>query len=372
MANQIKILIVEDNDDMFQAYEDTATDLNADERKFVLDRKISADQAKDALLSNHFDGAIVDLNLDQHNPGESAGNIVLREIIESHRFPVLIVSGNLGNLDEDIRQKESGFLKFFDREVPNVDIFNYLLKINKTGITHILGGRGQIDKRLGEIFWRHLACDFSNWDAGDRDSERTLLRYTVAHLAEYLDIPNGEDKFYHEAEYYIRPPIRKHISTGDIFERNGMRYILLSPACDVAVRNETGDGVAIINAERVVLAPLIKLNRAEFIEKKILKEAGETTKNREKILEEIIKGQRDKYAFLPGYGDIYPSVVDFQNIYTCTFDEYMSGQRIATVTATFLKDIQSRFSAYYGRQGQPDLDKSKLLREYKTRISPPT
>jgi hypothetical protein len=365
------VLIVEDNDDMYDAYADSAAELSTEKKKIILARESSAEKAQGALLSNNYDGAIIDLNLDQGKPEEASGNIVLKEIVESHRFPVLVVSGNLQNLDEAIRKKKSGFLKFFDRETPNDEIFGHLLKVHETGITRILGGRGQIEQRLGEIFWRHLACDFDSWDAGTRDSERTLLRYTVAHLAEYLDIPNGENRFYHEAEFYIRPPIRKHIATGDIVEHGGVRYIVLSPACDVAVRDEDDKGNPIINADRVVLAPLIRVAREYFLRSGIIAEVDNADR-RKKILEDLIKGQREKYAFLPGYGDIYPAVVDLQNIHSWTLDQFLDANRIATVSGIFLKDIQSRFSSYYGRQGQPDLDKSKLLSEYKAKLTQQT
>jgi CheY-like chemotaxis protein len=369
MSESIRILIVEDNEDMFEAYDDAALELSSEEQSIVLERESSADEAQRLLLSNNYDGAIVDLNLDQGKPEEASGNEVLKRIVESHRFPVLVVSGNLQNLDDSIKAKESSFLKFFVRETSNKTIFEYLLKIHETGITRILGGRGQIEQLLGEIFWRHLACGFDNWDAGDRDSERTLLRYTVAHLAEYLDIPNGEDRFYHEAEFYISPSIREHISTGDVVEFEGERYILLSPACDVAVRGTDHESKPIINADRVLLAPLIRLSRDQFIEHGIIS-ADDNGSTREKKLNEIMKGQREKYIFLPECGDMYAAVVDLQNIYTWEFNKYLDASRKATVSGIFLKDIQSRFSSYYGRQGQPDLEKTKLLRQYKAKISP--
>lgn len=361
MTDAIKILVVEDDSDQWQTYVDAANDTSSEELTIELTRYTSAAEARTGLLSNNFDGAIVDLNLSPDKPEEASGNEVLLQITGAHRFPVLVVSGNLGNLDPRINC--SSFLRTYERDTPNDEIFGYLLKIYSTGITKILGGRGQIEKSLGEIFWRHLAHDFGNWDAGSLDSERTLLRYVVAHLAEYLDIPDGEDNFYHEAEFYVRPPIRKHIATGDIVERDGFRFIVLSPACDVAVRGEDGDGKPVINAERVVLAPLVEVARDRFLERQIIK-AENGKKAVEKVLEKIIKGQRDKYALLPQYGDMYPAIVDLQNLHTLTLDEYLDLNRIATVSGVFLKDIQSRFSAYYGRQGQPELKKDVLLGKY--------
>lgn len=368
MAETVRILVVEDDEDQLEAYSDTADELSTEDIRIELTIRKSAAEAKQDLLSTEFDGGIVDLNLSSGDPSEASGNEVLMEITEKHRFPVLVVSGNLQNLDGRIQQ--SGFLKTFDRDTPNEKIFEYLLKIHATGITRILGGRGLIERHLGEIFWKHLACDFDGWDAGDRDSEKTLLRYAVAHLSEYLDLPSGTaNEYYHEAEFYIIPPIRKYIAAGDIVNKEGDRFIVLSPACDVAVR-DVKDGKPVINAGSIVLAPVHELTREAFIKNGVIKE-DDNAKELKKKLNEIIKAQREKYVLIPEYRNIAAGVVDFQNLITWSLDEYLTAKRLATVTGAFLKDIQSRFAAYYGRQGQPDLDKKDLLKKYKSKLAPP-
>ena len=368
MANQMKIIVVEDNNDMYETYVDTADDLSSEELTIELERKVSAETAREALLSNEFDGAIVDLNLNRSEPKEASGNDIISEIVEKRRFPVFVVSGNLQNLDPALSDNESAFFKAFDRDTENREIFLNLIKVFNTGITRILGGRGRMEEQLDHIFWRHLAKDFDIWANESRDMERNLLRYTVSHLTEYLDIPDGEDRFYHEAEFYIKPPIREYIATGDILELDDKCYINLSPACDIAVRG-VSDGVPDINADKVVLAPLIKVERGEFIKNKLIKDT-DSGRGIKKAIEKIIKGQRDKYIFLPSYSDVHAAIVDLQNICTCSNEEYMKYRRVATVTGFFLKDIQSKFSAYLGRQGQPDLNKDEMIEKYKVHLAP--
>lgn len=363
MNNQLKILVVEDNDDMFENYQDSIEEINHADLTINLERKTSVDGAMAALLSNEFDGAIIDLNLNQESPMETSGNDVLLEIVGKHRFPVLVVSGNIQNITDELRGKESEFLKFHGRETSNEIIFNHFIDIFKTGITKILGGRGLMDKYLGEIFWKHLSHDFRLPLQPNQNPEKILLRYAVSHLAEYLDIPNGEDQFYHEAEVYIKPPIRCHIATGDIVENNNKRYIVLSPACDIAVRS-IENATPEINANQILLAPLIKIDRDSFIEEGIMRETDNSSK-RKKIVEDIIKGKREKFGFLPEHEEMYPAVIDFQNIHTCQFSSFGSYNRLATVSGMFLKDIQSKFSSYVGRQGQPDLNKENLIDRYK-------
>ncbi len=369
MAETVRILVVEDDEDQLQAYSDTADDLSTEDIRIDLIKRQAADKAKQELLSTDFDGAIVDLNLSSGDPREASGNEVLLEIIEKHRFPVLVVSGNPQSLEDPIRDRESAFLKFFRRDTPNNEIFEYILNIQSTGITRILGGRGLIERHLGEIFWKHLACDFDSWDAGDRDAEKTLLRYAVAHLSEYLDLPSGvPNEYYHEAEFYIIPPIRKYIATGDIVLRGNDRFIVLSPSCDVAVRGDEG-GKPVINASSIVLAPVYDISRDVFVQKGIIRE-NDNADRRRKTLDEIIKGQREKYVLIPEYRDIGAGVIDLQNLVAWSLDEFLRADRLATVTGAFLKDIQARFAAYYGRQGQPDLDKKDLLNKYKSKLTP--
>jgi len=80
----------------------------------------------------------------------------------------------------------------------------------------------------------------------------------------------------------------------------------------------------------------------------------------------------DRYHFLPKFDKIESNhVVDFQNVNTIDigtddkpdYDEYLkereklikSYTRIASIASPFLKDLISRYSFYYSRQGQPNL-----------------
>lgn len=370
MPMDINLLIVEDDDGQYETYSDTADEMSQsqDDVKFILTRKKDFISAKDGITSKDFDAAIVDLNLKASNATEASGNDVLNEIIGSLRFPVFVVSGNLNMLDEGIRAKKSSFLQFYSRETANEEIFEHIKKICSTGITRILGGRGMIETRLDSIFWNHLANDLDIWINKGISVEKALLRYAVSHLSEYLDMSTGESDYYEEAEFYIKPPIREHISTGDIIEKEGTRYIVLSPPCDVAVRSISQDEVPVINASRITIAKLIEVNRNKFVEAGILKPtvANKDAKNR---LEKIIKAQEDKYIFIPEYFPLNASVIDLQNLYSIKFSEYGDFIRLATVASPFLKDIQSRFSSYYARQGQPDLDKESLLDKHKDSLN---
>jgi len=364
MCTTIHLLIVEDDTAQYETYVDTVRD-QENSIYFELTRKNNSVDAIAALLSNEFDAAIVDLNLDANDSSEASGNKILEKIVGSHRFPIFVVSGNLGNINEEIRKKKSSFLRFYSRDKPNKEIFDEIQEIYRTGITRILGGRGLIEEKLAGIFWNHLANDLEVWLGNSTSSEKALLRYTINHLSEYLDIPSEKNEYYKDAEFYIKPPIREVIATGDIAELDDSRYLVLSPACDIAVRKVDNSQKPVINAKRLTLARLIKVNHDDFIENKIMRE-DDNRRKKESALEKIIKGQQDKYFFLPEYRELAASIVDFQNLHTINFEEYRSKyKRIATIAGPFLKNIQSQFSSYYGRQGQPELNRKELLSKCK-------
>lgn len=215
---------------------------------------------------------------------------------------------------------------------------------------------------------KHIANIFPEWKPTSNNLERVLLRYTLSHLSEYLSLDEGDDVYFYNAEVYIKPPIREHIATGDIVDSDGKRHIVLSPSCDVAVRN-VDNGKPIINASKIILAPLIEISRSSFIEHGIIKESSNSSE-RDKTIREIVKGNREKFGFLPAYDNMYAAVIDFQNIITCDLDDFISKNRMATISGSFLKDIQSKFASYLARQGQPDLDKNTLIKDCKEFISP--
>lgn len=368
MEMTIKILVVEDNPDMLESYEDSAEEVSNKYQEFNIDIEpcTTLEQAMSALKNGDYDGAIIDLNLNASSPLEAGGNSVIKEILGKIRFPVRVISGNLDNLDADITENESSFLKFQSRsEVDNNSVFEDFISLYKTGITKLLGRRGDLEEKLSDVFWKHLSKDISDW-ARDNISEQVLLRYTLNHLNEYLD--RSLDS-YDEREFYIKPPIKEFIATGDIVENGSTRYLVVSPACDITPRGIEGN-VPKINAKKILLCPLLPIARDTFIDHRII-ETNITARDKlKKVLEKIIKGQDPKFHFLPQHGSLQASICDFQNIETCDINEFLNFERSATVSGDFMRDIQSRFTAYIGRQGQPDLDKNTVANKHVSALLP--
>jgi len=361
----INILVVEDEDALFNGYVDSAQELSDASLNIQLARGVTAEEASRVLVENEFHGAIIDLNLlGDTNSEDPSGVCVISEILTEYRIPIIVVSGNLQNLPEKFDPNEHEFLKSYDRDTQNKIIFEDILRIFKTGILKVIGGKGLIEKNLNTVFWSHLSKDIDAWyDESDDVVERSLLRYTINHLLAYLDkSDDGSHNSYHEAEFYLKEPIKNIISPGDIVVNpiTNDRYILLSPACDVEVRQGVEDT---INAKSLMLGKIYDSRPESLVDKGLLKR-GHNKSDVRSLIGKVVKGQEAKFIFLPKYKELGEGIINFQDLLTINFNEYRTYQRLATVSVSFFKDIQSRFASYYGRQGMPDLNKTGIIENY--------
>ena len=363
---RLNILVVEDEDSLYNGYLDTADELSTElTLKINLLRSKTAVDACDSLAKQEFQGAIIDLNLfGDTDPEAPSGVKVILEIIKGYRIPIVIVSGNLQHLPDSI---ESGvqFIKRHDRTTSNKLIFKEIIDIFQTGILNIIGGKGLIEDGLNKVFWEHLSKDIDAWFVTGESTEKSLLRYTLNHLSAYLNEHDDSMDSYREAEFYLKPPIKNIIASGDILRNpeSNERFILLSPACDVEVRS---DGK--INAKSLVLGKISDSAPHSLADNELTKSNGKTSTVG--FITKVVKGTELKCAFLPQYKELEEGIIDFQNLMTISLTEYMKLERLATVSESFFKDIQSRFSSYYARQGTPDLNKETIIDSYKAQHFP--
>lgn len=360
MPNNLRLLIVEDDPGQIKVYEQQIDYYNS-KNKILIKRDIrkSLDLGLEALRIKDYDAAIVDIKLSSTDT-KKTGNQIIRKIKEDLRFPIRVYT-NIDDIDDDLKE-ESEFFRVYKRGKENEktiqEILEELVDIYKTGITNILGRRGAIEGYLKEIFWKHLSGSFKGWieeaKLGNK-TEKILLRYTLSHIREYLDI-NKTGKFddYHPAEVYIANPVNENIHTGLILKNNddNIYYIVLTPLCDLANKG----------AKKIVLA-LIEKKDMQYVtdlKSKIIKR-GNGSRNARASLMNLLRNKHSlKYHFLPEVNGI-GGFINFQKITSLSEKDINdSFSKIATVTDKFCKDIIVRFSHYYARQGQPDFNYENL------------
>lgn len=367
--NNMNLLIVEDDPSAITQYKKEIESYN-EERSICHNNDIkivpeiinTKEKAIQTLgnIKKSFDGAIIDLNLLGVGNEDSSGNDVIREIRNNLRFPVFVITGTPAHLDNDLSEESSLFKLIRRGEVD--DYLEQLVSIFNTGITKILNKSGKIEKFITQIFWNHLSSSLDLWiKDSQRDSEekqKSLLRYTLLHMQEYLDInSSGTLEKYHPAEFLITKPIKPSIFTGDILQtKENDRYLILTPACDIDEKSGKR------NAEKIFT---LKILRPENIDQEFINRNMSNSKK--KKIQPILNNSKPRYHFIPKAGDFDNGVIDFQDKKTFDTNGLLESinrgeiSRIATISSPFLKDVIARYSNYYSRQGSPDFNQKEIF-----------
>ncbi len=355
---EIKLLIVEDAESDLKVCEDSAETYRQKKLDEGLDVRFSLTKCrtvKEALekADGSFDGAVIDLKLSGDN---NEGKDVFLKIKGSFRIPVIILTGTPDSIGEEEKPDFVSVLKKGEADFQR-DILDVFFEIYNTGLTRIMGGRGRIEKTLNEVFLGNLLPMLEKWrEYGNTDPERTekaLLRYTLNHLIQHLD--DGEDSCFPE-EVYIYPPRRDDLKTGSIVKKEGGEnfYTILNPVCDLILRSNGCKTDHILLAEIEKEGPIIDATLKDIKRKK---------KKKQK-LNDIFNNKQELYRhWLPPTPFFKGGFINFRKISVCTKDTFEKdyNQPFIQVSPHFVKDILSRFSSYYARQGQPDIEYSKML-----------
>lgn len=346
--NELKIMFVEDAEDQQESFEDTVKVFNRNNNNVKIKYDIAADPMEASnIIDGSYDGAIIDLKLDDD---EEAGNKIVKELYETFtRIPIIFVTAYTDLVNDHpsvikIRRREDGTY--------NSDLLLFQ-KIQDTGLTRIMGGRGLIEQRLSEVFLRNLLPQIDTWVSyGKENSERTekaLLRYTLNHLLQFLE-EDEEDCF--PEEVYLYPSVLDRITTGSIVKIDDQWFVVLSPACDLVPRGENG----LRNTDYILLVEI------ETVDKVL---AGSKSKGRVK---ELCTNKRDYYHWLPETDFFEGGILNFRKLKTLNEDNFEEkfGKPTIQISPSFVKHVVSRFSSYYARQGQPDIDSEDFVIRYTT------
>lgn len=343
-----RLLIVEDDDQDLTACRDSVARYKDEKQRDV--ELVECRSVEDAFeqLDNTFDGAIIDLKLDSQG---DEGNQVVNRIEKSHfRIPVAILTGTPDAADLNFAY--IGVFKKGDPGAGYADLLDRFWGIHNTGLTRIMGGRGIIEDTLNKVFRKNLLPQKDKWIAyGETDSSRTekaLLRHAINHLHQLLD--DDEDRSFPE-EMYLHPPLSGKIRTGSIVrDKGGDWFTVMNPACDLVIR---GNGN--FKTDRILLAEIEKENDVLGL---ALDGIQNVDKKKKKLKTVFGNNHTDYYHWLPKT-DFFPGgFLNFRKLSTSTKDEF--GDKFRTleiqISPSFVKDVVARFSSYYARQGQPDIE----------------
>jgi hypothetical protein len=341
-------LVLEDNQEFVeQNYKTAERDSSTGDAPFSLVYVSTVADAKTKLATNRFYGAILDLRLS--NDPEAQGNEVAKSIHSDHFIPIAIVTGVPDELDDGIRALtgENSLIKVFNKSGLIGLVFEFLFKIEHSGLLQIVGPGGEVNRMLSDIFWKHLGpvlAQRAEQPMSPLDRKR-VLRHAVAHMMGALQSnePGTWDK-YLPAEVYIWPAICPNEMTGDILVEvnNGQEtdafWLLVTPSCDLASKSVSG-----------ALRHFIR----------IFPFSGYANEGK---IGNLIGKKEHRFHVLPPAPGFNGGVVDFATIRTVfAADVDASFKRKGSLIEPYWREIINRLGAWLARQGTPEFDKNLLM-----------
>ena len=340
----MKILLVEDIKDQQDAFKDSVEVFN-DRNQLEVEYEIAANLPS-ALekIDGSYDGAIIDLRLGNDQEG---GNEIVRQLHDPFtRIPIIFVTAFVNDVIDhpSVIKKRHRTIETYNSDL------TLFQGIYNTGLTRIMGGRGIIEKSLTEVFRKNLLPQIETWVSyGETDlarTEKALLRYALNHLFQLLE---EEERCFPE-EFYLYPPLLEKITTGSIVKANDQWFVVLSPACDLVIEQDSGE----FRTDHILLVEIESVN-----------DALEGRRNRNRV-ESLVKNNRQYRHWLPPTKFFEGGVVNFRKLKTLNENEFrvQFEKPCIQISPPFVKDIVSRFSSYYARQGQPDIDSEDFVNHY--------
>lgn len=345
----IQIIIVEDDKSLQEMYKSSIDEFNIESQKYEIKsfQLVNDNDVPGILYNNHIDAIIIDLDWGTGSQ-KNEGSRLVKKIYEDCRVPIFVVSGNLQLLDGDY--EESPILKKYQRDEVDVNnLLNEIADLYKTGYTNVLGNYSKMDKMLSKVFWEHMSNVITSWKDQEQNLQtQRMLRFAMTRINEMLTIDTDDNHDEYDAlEFYIRPAIKGSPFTGDIISYDEKKYVVITAACDMEQDN----------SDFVVLCQ-INYDIIENLKTRI--KSGSNTA--EKDFEKYVKNAKARYHLLPPCQLFTGGLVDFQLIRSVSKEDFQEGSSvIASINPVFSKDIQARFSHYYGRQGLPQLNKANII-----------
>ena len=353
--NTMKILLVEDLKEQQDAFKDSVEVFN-DRNQLKVEYEIAEDISS-ALekIDGSYDGAIIDLRL---GSDEEGGNEIVRQLHDPFtRIPVIFVTAFV----DDVIDHQSIINKRRRQDERYESDLTLFQGIYNTGLTRIMGGRGIIEENLSEVFLENLLPQIETWVSyGEKDSERTekaLLRYALNHLIQFLG--EDEERCFPE-EVYLYPHVSEKITTGSIVKEktSDQLFVILSPACDLVIR-QNGE----FKTDRILL---VEIEGENDIVNDTLDGIKRKRSREDKLKAVFNNNHTDYYHWLPKVDFFDGGFLNFRKLKTLKKDDFEDQfeEPLIQISPFFVKDIVSRFSSYYARQGQPDIDSMGSVNRY--------
>ena len=216
-----------------------------------------------------------------------------------------------------------------------------------------MGGRGKIEENLTKVFLKNLLPQIETWISYGKDhleddperTEKALLRYALNHLSQLLE---DDDEEYFPEEVYLYPPMSEKFTTGSVVKEktSDQPFVILNPACDLVIRRNGKS-----NTDYILLVEIESIDD------------GLEGRNNKGKRESLANNNRQYRHWLPPTKFFKGGVVNFRKLKTLHKEDFKEQfeKPCIQISPPFVKDIVSRFSMYYARQGQPEIDNKDFI-----------
>jgi hypothetical protein len=292
---------------------------------------------------------------------ETEGLHILEEIQKYTFVPVVFHSAvafkieHLRSVVVGVSDKKDG-IKFLKSEIERIISSNLVMLKEKIHY--------HVEEEFKKYFWDtiHSKRDMFRPETNDVSLGYLMLRRLANSLSkENIKRLISDSRLTDQAlpmEFYVYPVAgEKEYGAGDILEREGEVFIVLTPDCDFVERFKGSESLG-RKVGKVLLAKTKRME--EFSQYSNFK--ANPNKDHTKRLSELIKNNlSDRYFFLPNTPFIRNLIIDFQDKTMVDYEELKTFVILAKLDAPFAQSMTSSFIRYYNRIGFPDIDDDYII-----------
>ena len=155
------------------------------------------------------------------------------------------------------------------------------------------------------------------------------------------------------------------IETGSIVKENvsNQPFVILSPACDLVIRGNRG-----FKTDRILL---VEIEQENNIVDDALDGIVQRRKKEDRLKAVFNNNHRDYYHWLPEAYSFDGGFLNFRKLVALDEEKFNQefGKPLIQISPSFVKDIVSRFSSFYARQGQPDIESKDFVTRHLDRTT---
>lgn len=373
---KLRVLFIEDDEKLAQNLKDIFDKEVISGHQLLAESVTNYEEGLSLLERFDYDIVVLDLQREGKNFDEMAGVKILDALKKIAFIPVIFYTGH-ANRVQDLISEIVGVVGKGDG-VENLKA--EMQRIIESKIALLKGNvYNHLKESLRQYFWETVDADKKVFTPGKSDVSLGYLllrRFSNSLSKENIKLLLGDDKIKidkaHPMEFYIFPinpdSSQEEYVAGEIIEKNRDYYTILTPDCDLVLRNN-----GLRKADKILLARtkyFKSFSDCVSYEKLMSNQSRNERENQQFTnLQGKLKnwmsnrgGEQDRYFFLPATPFIENMVIDFQDKLMVEYKELKGFRRVAKLDTPYAQSMISSFIRYYNRIGFPDIDSEYVLK----------